>query len=345
MVTQALTGNKVPSLLRNKLHTAQAHRHTLRHTQASTHSEHTSIFLKNETFGIDRHRRSFSRDWWHLSTAMEVREDVVDESGIVFNLRYALRARLGHGCSATVFSARDLASGDSAAVKLAQWKPKIKWPLVVQVFRNEAVLLQRCVHPNIVGFHGLYEGRDEIALVLQLVDGSDCQNLLQRHGCLAEPAVGAIVHQLCEALRHMHGLGVLHRDVKLENILVCSTERMPRIKLCDFGHSCDLAKVDQRDHFFGTKAYASPEVLSGPQWSEAADIWSLGACMCGDALLATPATPATPAQRPPPAARALAHAHGPNGTRSLAPSAQVRATGQRAPPLDRRRARLFAEYL
>jgi len=207
--------------------------------------------------------------------------DAVDEDGNAFSERFELSACLGHGCSAAVYAARDLAGGDGrAAVKLAQRKPKIRWPLVVSTFRNEARLLQQCAHPHIIGYLGLFEGRDEIALVLPLIEGGDCQHLLQRHGCLSEPAVGAIISQLCEALGHLHGLGVVHRDVKLENILVDARGRAPRIWLCDLGHSCELSSVDKpKDRFLGTVGYAAPEVLSGPVWSFGADVWSLGACM------------------------------------------------------------------
>eukprot|EP00962_Isochrysis_galbana_P045331 scaffold17815_cov112-Isochrysis_galbana.AAC.2 len=204
---------------------------------------------------------------------MRVTEDVVDETGGSFNERFQLHARLGHGCSAAVYAAHDREKDGGAAVKLAVRKPKIRWALVVSTFKNEARMLQRCVHPHIVGFRGLYEGRDEIALVLQLVEGGDCQHLLQRHGCLSEVAVGAIVTQLCDALSHLHGLGIIHRDVKLENILVDTTERQPRIWLCDLGHSCELNEVSGKDRFFGTVHYAAPEVLDGPSWSYGADVW------------------------------------------------------------------------
>jgi serine/threonine protein kinase len=118
-------------------------------------------------------------------------------------------------------------------------------------------------------------------------------------------AVGGIITQLCDALSHLHGLGIVHRDVKLENILVDTTERRPRIWLCDLGHSCELSAVSGKDRFFGTVHYAAPEVLAGPSWSYGADVWRCGSILglalgsrrrytCFSVPNPTPGTPCLP---------------------------------------------------
>jgi serine/threonine protein kinase len=87
-----------------------------------------------------------------------------------------------------------------------------------------------CVHPHIIGCRGLYMGSEDLAIVLDLMPGGDCQQLLKRHGALAEPAVHTIMEQLFDALACVHAQGILHRDVKLENILV-TTAISPQIKV------------------------------------------------------------------------------------------------------------------
>lgn len=227
-----------------------------------------------------------------LEPARSLGDDLVHtETAGVFNHAYVLGRRLGFGCSASVFRlkpalADDAAASDDAkgatalACKLAVRKPRINWPLVLSVFRSELALLRACAHPHVLECHGLYEGRNEVALVLQYVSAGDIQQLLQRHGALSEQTVVAIVSQLCDALSHVHALGILHRDVKPENALVEMVGDAPYVRLCDFGHSCYASELHHQPHFYGTPGYAAPEVneswRGGPLWSVAADIWSLG---------------------------------------------------------------------
>ena len=164
--------------------------------------------------------------------------------------------------------------------------------------------MRRCHHPNLVECLGFFHGEDELALLMTLAPGGDCQQLLQRHGALSERAATAIVQQLAAALHYMHtGPGVLHRDVKLENVLVSdvgyTATGTPRIKLCDFGHSCLLEGschgAARDDGFRGTQGYAAPEVAqpgAPPLWTTAADVWGVGVVYY--ALLANEVRPPSP---------------------------------------------------
>ena len=72
-------------------------------------------------------------------------------------------------------------------------------------FEHEVQLLRKCVHPHIIGCRGLYVGSEDLAIVLDLMAGGDCQQLLKRHGALAEPVVHTIMEQLFSALACVHG--------------------------------------------------------------------------------------------------------------------------------------------
>lgn len=141
------------------------------------------------------------------------------------------------------------------------------------------MLLRIGEHPNIVCHQGFFLGKSQVALCLELVTGGDCQQLLQRQGCLAEPAVYAMITQLSAALQHLHEQHVIHRDVKLENCLVDNEVWPPRLKLCDFGHACVGQASDGEVDFYGTPGYSSPEVMSRLAWSSAADVWAMGVVM------------------------------------------------------------------
>ena len=212
--------------------------------------------------------------------------EMIDGEGGSFSSRWTLGGMLGRGHSARIFMAHDSQSGGTAACKLARHAPGMNWTRVVRAFEREAVLLKRCAHPNVVEFLGLFQGDTDVALVLSLAPSGDCQQLLQRHGALAERAATAIAQQVCSALDHIHTTArCLHRDVKLENVLVLNTGGVsgspPRVQLCDFGHSCtiDPPHVDGaafNDGFRGTEGYTAPEILVGSPWTTAADGWGLG---------------------------------------------------------------------
>ena len=205
---------------------------------------------------VNRHPRvpMCKADHPAVSDSASVGSDLVNEAGGRFCDRFVLRSRLGSGCSSSVYIVRDQISGGEAACKLAQRRPKLRWsqlqarrrrctrtpltpkhaiPLPLRAqrhFEHEVKLLRMCVHPHIIGCHGLYVGSEDLAIVLDLMPGGDCQQLLKRHGALAEPAVHTIMEQLFDALACVHAQSILHRDVKLENILV-TTALSPQIKV------------------------------------------------------------------------------------------------------------------
>lgn len=205
-----------------------------------------------------------------------------NEKGECLLNQYTFHGQIGRGCATSVYIVRDV--DGAKACKLARRRPNMRWSKLVKTFKHESLLLQRCVHPNIVEYHGLYLSSTEAALVLGLAPDGDCQQLLLRHGPRTETAAGSIMSQLCVALDFLHQVQrVLHRDVKLENVLVCEYDHSSgyqKIKLCDFGHSCLMdepllgSAVD--DGFKGTEGYVAPEVASGGIWTPAADVWSAG---------------------------------------------------------------------
>lgn len=204
-----------------------------------------------------------------------------DEAGGAFDDKYILQQKLGDGMTACVYVATERAGGRQCACKLSERRlQRTNWTRIVQVLRHEYELLHGLGdHPNIVRWENLYLSCNQVGLVLELVPGGDCQQLLQRHGCLSEPAVHAMISQLRSALAYVHGRDVLHRDVKLENLLVNTDVWPPVLKLCDFGHASAVADAQGEIEFYGTPGYAAPEVLGGPVWAFAADVWALGVVM------------------------------------------------------------------
>mmetsp|Transcript_42568 Transcript_42568/g.133597 ORF Transcript_42568/g.133597 Transcript_42568/m.133597 type:complete len:815 (-) Transcript_42568:50-2494(-) len=230
-------------------------------------------------------------------------DGLASEAGIAFADAYTVTAHLGDGATARVFEAvrRDGGAGaghDShCALKLAERSTRA-------ILRRESLLLRQLSgHPHVTRWLGWFASSTAVGLLLELAPGGDCQQLLQRHGAFAESAVRRMFGQLCAALGHLRAHEIVHRDIKLENLLCCDArpDEAPaavkeggdpaRLVLCDFGHACSVADAREDREFFGTPGYAPPEVTYGPCWSFAADIFSAGVVMY--ALLANrlPAPP------------------------------------------------------
>jgi len=144
---------------------------------------------------------------------------------------------------------------------------------------NKEILAGKLVnHPNIVQLLDHFETDDHVCLVLEYVDGMDLYSMMvaRKFKVMPEKQIRKIMNQLVDALLHCHSKGIIHRDVKLDNILM---DRHGNVKLCDFG-LCDITPSSQNTllrGWVGSLEYAAPEILhripyNGPK----VDVWSAG---------------------------------------------------------------------
>jgi hypothetical protein len=130
--------------------------------------------------------------------------DMLDAAGTSFDDLYSLvDVRLGDGMTACVYAAVEKRTGRTLVCKLAEKRAKRgAWDRLSHLMRHESILLQQLVpHPNIVSMFGFFSSESRSAIMLDLVPGGDCQQLLQRRGALPESDVQAMITQLHAALR------------------------------------------------------------------------------------------------------------------------------------------------
>lgn len=194
--------------------------------------------------------------------------------------RYVIDRLLGSGAMGNVFLGRDPELDRLVAIKTVRDQGLSREALDVFLtrFKNEARAAARLSHPSIVSVFDVGED-PEVGpyLVFEYVAGSTLKELLNSRGPL-EPADAVLVaDHVARALETAHAAGVIHRDIKPDNLLVTSSGQT---KLADFGVArVPNASLTREGQFLGTPCYAAPETLSGGTYGAASDIFSFAAVM------------------------------------------------------------------
>ncbi|MHB1140024.1 MAG: protein kinase domain-containing protein, partial [Microthrixaceae bacterium] len=188
--------------------------------------------------------------------------------------RYHLERLIGAGGMAQVWEATDLVLGRRVAVKVLH--PHLAGDhAFVARFRAEAVAAARLSHPNIVGVYDTCSDGVHEAIVMELLDASTLRRYLDEHHTVDADTTVRIGLRLLDALEAAHRAGLVHRDVKPSNILLCADGR---VKIADFGiaKADDQTELTQEGSLVGTATYLAPEQLLGNDVDGRADLYSLG---------------------------------------------------------------------
>ncbi|MCC7325093.1 MAG: serine/threonine protein kinase, partial [Gemmatimonadaceae bacterium] len=176
--------------------------------------------------------------------------------------QYALLRPLGQGGMGTVFLARDLTLDREVAIKVIS--PELAAsPELKQRFLQEARTVAKLRHPNIVAVYSAGEGNGLLYFVMEFVPGESLRDRLTREVSIASDPACSILHDLALALDYAHQAGVVHRDVKPENILL--DRESGRAMLTDFGVAVALAAAGDSRLTHGGLVLGSPRSLSPEQ--------------------------------------------------------------------------------
>lgn len=197
--------------------------------------------------------------------------------GQVLAGRYEILSKLGEGGMGSVYSARHLRLERVDAVKIL--RPDAANPEAARRFLREAKLAAGINHPNAVVIHDFGEAESGVAfLAMEYIQGQPLSKLLQKHGPLPPARVVAIVRQIASALDAAHQLGVIHRDLKPDNIMVMDGDR---VKVVDFGIAKAVGGMEsvvpmtQVGFIVGTPQYMSPEQVLGEPLDARSDVYAL----------------------------------------------------------------------
>jgi HAMP domain-containing protein len=201
------------------------------------------------------------------------------QPGTLLSSRYRIENVLGSGAMGTVFLAKDLQLDESIAIKVVALEKLVLGADALQNAKSELRAARRITHPNVVRVHDLGEAEGLWFLTMEYVPGTTLRQVIRQHGALALRPGLQIAKQLCRGLSAVHASGMVHRDVKPQNIMVLPSGV---VKLMDFGIAQTEGGLDlasQSGFRVGTPNYMSPEQTQNAVVAPRSDIYSAGAVM------------------------------------------------------------------
>ena len=186
--------------------------------------------------------------------------------------RYQLAGRIGAGGMGQVFRARDQKLGRTVALKVLPVDLALQASFIER-FLAEAQAAAQISHPNVVQVHDRGEDRDTYYIVMEYVRGKNLRQILAENGRLHPKQAAQVVGQVLAALDAAHERGLVHRDVKPENIIVSIDGR---VKVTDFGIARAVEGAMLTGGMLGTVAYVAPEQARGERVDPRADLYSAG---------------------------------------------------------------------
>lgn len=187
--------------------------------------------------------------------------------------RYVIDRAIARGGMATVYRCVDVRLGREVAAKVMH-EQYVHDPVFRDRFRREARAMAQLSHPNLVNVYDFSAQGESVFLIMELITGGTLRELLDERGPMPPHAAAAVMRGMLTGLAVAHGKGLIHRDIKPDNVLINSDHR---VKLADFGLVRAAADATHStDQIIGTVAYLSPEQVDGSTMTCASDVYSAG---------------------------------------------------------------------
>ncbi|MCA9908664.1 MAG: serine/threonine protein kinase, partial [Anaerolineae bacterium] len=196
-------------------------------------------------------------------------------SETILNNRYRLVAQQGSGGMAVIYKAIDQVLGRTVAIKIL--RPSLtNDPAFLARFRNEARSVANLQHPNIVTVHDVGNEGATHYIVMEFIEGQDLKKIIKANGVLPIDRALHLGIQICAGIGFAHRAGIVHADVKPQNMLVTKDDM---IKVTDFGIAqafSEAAPGERQQIVWGSPHYFAPEQARGEKPTPASDVYSIG---------------------------------------------------------------------
>jgi tetratricopeptide (TPR) repeat protein/predicted Ser/Thr protein kinase len=194
--------------------------------------------------------------------------------GSVLGGRYEILLQLGEGGMGAVYKVHDRELERVIALKVI--RPELaQTPEVLNRFKQELIIARKVTHKNVSRIYDLAEADGVKFITMEFIEGRSLSSLLQEKGKLEPKQAASLIVQVCRALEAAHAEGVIHRDLKPQNIML---DAHSRVVVMDFGiaRSVEIGSMTQTGVLLGTPAYMSPEQAKGEELDARSDLFALG---------------------------------------------------------------------
>ncbi|CAO3668512.1 unnamed protein product [Rhizopus stolonifer] len=181
---------------------------------------------------------------------------------------YRNMIKIGQGASGGVYTAQSVDTNLSVAIKQMNLAQQLRKEVII----NEILVMREAQHKNIVNYIDSFLVTEELWVVMEFMEGGSLTDVVTT-SMMTESQIATVCRETLEGIYHLHELGIIHRDIKSDNVLLGLNGQ---VKLTDFGFCARLNDTETRTTMVGTPYWMAPEVVTRKEYGPKIDIWSLG---------------------------------------------------------------------